>query len=358
MIYLDYNATAPLLPEVREAMNAWWGVPANPSSVHRFGQAAAAAVEAARADVAALLGVTPDRIVFTSGATEANHLGVRALAASRAGDVVYSAVEHPSVVAAARATGRARALPVTSDGRVRWADLPDSAALIAVQAVNHETGVAQDLDRARSEAASRGAPLHVDATQAIGRVELGSDLASMAVSAHKIGGPPGVGAWAVARGWPIVPLFPGTQERGRRAGTLNTAGIVGFAAACRVVGAERSAMRVRHVALADRLRAGISALGGRVVGADPVPAVTCAVFPGAAGELVVQALDLRGVAVSHGAACASGSLDPSPVLLAMGDADPRGAVRFSFGRATSDADIEGALAALAAVLPALAGSAG
>lgn len=360
MIYLDHNATSPLLDEVRAAMEPWWGRPANPASVHRAGQAAAVAVEQARSQVAALVDGNPAGVVFTSGATEANHFVIRG-AASRlesGQSVAVSAVEHPCVHAAAQLTKRPLdVIGVDGDGAVRVADIPERAGLVSVMAANHETGVLHDLTAVSARSEQVGAYVHVDAVQAAARVELdltGAD--AIVLSSHKMGGPPGVGCAVLADGEPFPALLTGgAQERGRRAGTVNVAGVVGFGAACAAALRDRAERRAHSERLALRLRAGLVALGARQVGgASRLHAVTCVVFPGVAGEAVVQALDLRGICVSHGAACSSGSLDPSPVLLAMADPDPRGGVRFSTGVSTTLAEIDATLAVLKDVVPLLA----
>lgn len=350
MIYLDHNATSPLLPEVLEAMRPWLGVPANPSSAHRAGQRAAVAVEAAREQVAALVGGAPAGVVFTSGATEANHTFLRGVGARV---VALSAVEHPSVRAAARASGaRVVEMPVDALGRVR--PEADEADVVCLMAANHETGVLQDLEAARRLARRLGARLHVDATQAAGRVPLDlGDIDGVVLSAHKLGGPGGVGALVLRDGDPFPPLLGGgSQERGRRAGTVNTAGVVGFGEACRLAALELDQRRRRWARQSERLRHGLRVLGARLVG-DPdrlLPNTTCVVFPGIPGEALVQALDLRGICVSSGAACASGSLEPSPVLLAMKDPEPGGGLRISLGPRSADDDVEALLAQLPEIL--------
>lgn len=355
MIYLDHNATSPLLPEVREAMEPWWGVAGNPASVHRAGQAAAAAVDRAREQVAALVGGDPAGVVFTSGATEANHTYLRGAVQGRPGPVVVSAIEHPCVHGAAEATGRpVQRLPAGRDGVVRLGDLPGGAALVSLMAANHETGVLQPVAEARRRVEGL---LHVDATQAAGRVPLDlSGVDGVVLSSHKLGGPGGVGALVLPDGEAFPALLTGgAQERGRRAGTVNTAGVVGFAAACRLARVELDARRERWAALSVRVREAVQGLGGRVVGARDrlLPNTTCAVFPGVAGESLVQALDLRGVCVSSGAACASGSIEPSPVLTAMGDPEPGGALRVSLGPRTTADEVDELVALLPEVLEAI-----
>jgi cysteine desulfurase len=358
VIYLDYNATSPVLPEVLDAMGPWLGVPANPASAHRAGQRAARAVERARAEVAALLESDPAGVVFTSGATEANHLFLRGVVRRdpRRRRVVVSPIEHPSVLAAAAAVaaegGFADRWSVGSDGVVRTTRVPEDTAAVSLMAANHETGVLQPLTEALARAHDVGAALHVDATQAAGRIPLDVPADAFVLSSHKLGGPAGVGALVLRDGGPFPALLSGgAQERGRRAGTVNTAGVVGFGEACRLA---RIALPSRSAAtrrLSDALREGLTALGGRLVGAQHrLPNTTCVVFPGLRGETIVQGLDLAGICASSGAACASGSLEPSPVLVAMGDPEPGGGVRFSLGWASTEEDVALALATLPSVL--------
>ena len=360
MIYLDHAATSPLLDEVREAMEPWFGVPANPSSVHAAGRAAAAAMDRAREEVALLLGRDPAGIVFVSGATEANHAAVRGLAALGVQRFAASPIEHPSVHAALRVAGVAvHALAVGASGRTA-VDLPDDVDGLVLMAVNHETGVRQPIDLAAGLVRSRGIRLHIDATQALaGGPVVGLDAAdTIALSAHKLGGPAGVGALSLRTGEPFPALFPGAQERGRRAGTANVAGVVGFGAACRIAAREGAARTARWAALAEAGHSAVVALGGRVVGdrAAASPAITTAVFPGppspaVRGDLLVQALDLAGIATSSGAACASGAIGPSPVLAAMGDPAPEGGLRVSLGPATTAGEIAALADALRGILP-------
>ncbi|MBW2253279.1 MAG: cysteine desulfurase [Deltaproteobacteria bacterium] len=355
MIYLDHNATSPLLPEVLEAMGPWLGTPANPASAHRAGQAAAAEVERAREHIATLVGGNPAGVVITSGATEANHTFLRGVVQQHPGRVVLSAIEHPSVLAAAEVGGGpVQVLDVQRSGVVRVPDLPPDTAVLSLMAANHETGVIQPLDQGRAATRAVGAALHVDATQAAGRIPLHLDDADgVVLSAHKLGGPGGVGALVLPDGAPFPPLLTGgSQERGRRAGTVHTAGAVGFGEACRLAHLELTSRRERWGTLSARIRARLRAIGARLVG-DPdllLPNTTCVVFPTLLGESLVQALDLRGVCVSSGAACASGSLEPSPVLLAMGDPEPQGALRISLGPQTTPAEVDAFLQVMDEVL--------
>ena len=347
-IYLDFNATAPLLPAVRVAFADALGVVGNPSSIHAEGRAARDLIERSRNQVAALVGRPREQIVFTSGGTEANALGVARLAhaAVRRGlprVAVTTAIEHPSLRAAIAALRR-------DAWEVRVVDpwrRPDLAGvgLVAVGLVNHELGTCADLSAFRGSAL-----LHVDAVQAAGKLDLATlEADAIAISAHKLGGPQGVGALItqideVAHDEPEA----GHQERGRRPGTENTLGIVGFGAAA---AAADPASWPAVAALGERLEAGLRAIEGvRIHGAETprIGGTINAGFSGALGESIVVALDLAGVAVATGAACTSGSVKPSPVLLALGlsEALARGAVRFSLGRSTTPEEIDEVLALL------------
>lgn len=356
MIYLDHAATSPMLPEVVEAMAPWLGVPANPASAHRAGQRAAAALQRAREQVAALLQRPVEGIVFTSGATEANHQAIRGLVALGAARVAASALEHPCVHGAIEASGSQRLqLPVDAAGRTLLEGIDDTIELLCLAAVNHETGVIQPVAAAVALAEQRGLWLHVDAAQGLGK-GLSQPLAqatTVAASAHKLGGPVGIGALSLRSGEPFPALLTGgAQERGRRAGTVSVAAAVGFGAAAVAALAEAGARRARWEHLAQLLRRGLVGLGGRLVGlgAERVPTHTCVVFDGVPGEALVQALDLQEIAVSSGAACASGSLEPSPVLVAMGDPHPEGALRVSLGPHSTRAEVERLLQVLPSVL--------
>jgi cysteine desulfurase len=355
-IYLDHNATSPLATAARDAiMAALRDAPGNPSSIHDEGRRARNLVEASRREVAALLGAAPGDIVFTSGGTEADRLGIAGLAAGR--PVAYAATEHPAVVGAAGATGRS--IAVDRDGVVELADLDralaDGAAVVAVAAANHETGALADLAAIAARARAAGARVHVDAVQAAGKRAMADVLAcadTVAISAHKLGGPSGVGALWIRPGVELAALpGGGHQEKGRRAGTENVAGIAGFGA---VAAGVDPADWPRVAALGERLEAGLVALGARVhgAGAPRVGGTINAGFPGVLGESVVIALDLAGVAASTGAACTSGTVAPSPVLLALGlsAVEARRAVRFSLGRTNTEAEIDRVLALLPRIL--------
>ncbi len=362
MIYLDHNATSPVLPEVREAMLRWLGVPANPSSAHQAGQAAAMAVDVAREQVAALVGGKPAGVVFTSGATEANHLFLRGAMQRQPGRLVVGPMEHPCVKGAAKAL-HGQGQPVTvlqadPQGRTVLPEaLPEGATVVSLMAANHETGVVQPFAELAAMARTAGAAMHVDATQFLGRLPWpeGLRVDGVAMSGHKLGGPPGIGALMLPDGEPFPPLYEGSQERGRRGGTVPTALAVGLGVACELALSQLQVRRQRWVRLREEIEAGIHRLGGRVIGAEVarVPQTTCAVFEGVRGESLVQALDLRGVCVSAGSACTSGSMKASEVLQAMGDPQPDGVLRVSLGPDSTRDDVQALLAALPDVLSAI-----
>lgn len=353
-IYLDFNATTPLCEAARAAIAGALEELGNPSSIHAEGRRARDRVERARNQVAALLGRPREQLVFTSGGTEANALGVQTLAAAALARglprvIARSPIEHPSLLAAVDALGwEVRTLEVSPDGVLRPRQL-DGVGVLAVAAVNHELGTVLDpsvLALARAE----GALIHVDAVQAAGKRSLELDADAIAISAHKLGGPQGAGAVALA----IDAETPsgGHQERGRRGGTENTLGIVGFGAAAAVVdlGGWPAV-----AALGERLEAGLRAIPDVRIhgaGAQRIGGTINAGFAGARGEAIVIALDLAGVAVSTGAACTSGTLQPSPVLRALGQSpdQAREAVRFSLGRSTTAEEIDRVLALLPAIV--------
>jgi cysteine desulfurase len=350
-VYLDHNATAPLRGPVRAAMLAALDL-ANPSSIHGPGRVAREAVERSRREVADLLGALPEEIVFTSGGTEGDHLCIRGLAraarrAGRPARVVSSVVEHPAVHGALdelAADGFAITLlpgaPVTPV-QLRAA-LDEDVVLVSLAAANHELGTLNPIAQLAAVARERGVLFHTDAVQAAGRIPFDvSAVDAATVSAHKLGGPKGVGAVYLRRGVAALPLLPGGhQERERRAGTENLAGIVGMGVACRL--AAELAPGIER--LRDRLEAQLLAIpGARRHGQGPrVPGTTNVGFDGAEGHLVLIGLDLEGICVSTGAACTSGSLRPSPVLLGLGltAEQARQAVRFSLGPENTEEEID------------------
>src|SRR5262252_5898807 len=356
-IYLDWNATAPLRSEARAAALAALDVIGNPSSVHGEGRAARRLVEQAREQVAALVGAEPRNVVFTSGGTEANMLALVPLAPRER--LLTSAIEHPSVLAGGRfSAGNVERLPVTGDGQIdltaleqRLAALGDRG-LVSIMAANNETGVIQPVAQAARLVHSAGGLLHVDAVQAAGRIgwdisAMGADLVTL--SAHKIGGPKGVGALIGRTGLDAFkPLITGGgQERGARAGTENVAGIAGFGAAAAAVCASLAAEAARMGALRERLETGLKAASPQVVvfgiEAERLPNTTLFAVPGMKAETAVIAFDLEGVAVSAGAACSSGKVQASHVLAAMGVPPQlaRAAVRVSLGPTITESDVDG-----------------
>jgi len=362
-IYLDNNATTPVLPEVFEAMRPYFGEQfGNASSIHHHGQQTRAAVEDARESVAALLGCRASEIVFTSGGTEADNLAIAGLVG--AGDhVITSSIEHHAVLLACKHMEEIGAevtvLPV--DGRclvdaddVRRALRPNTK-LISVMMANNETGVLQPVEEVGRIAAEAGVCFHTDAVQAAGKVEIdvkriGCDVLS--ISGHKMHAPQGVGALCVRKGLRLQPLFyGGRHERSRRAGTENVPGIVGLGKAAEMAKAalDRGDDK-KMAAMRDRLQQGILAqVEDAAVNGDGAARVpnTCSIhFDYIDGEAMVIALDLKGVAVSTGAACSSGAIEPSHVLVAMGlrPDQARASIRFSLGKQTVADDIDIALA--------------
>jgi cysteine desulfurase len=351
-VYLDHNASAPLRPESREAMRAALDLVGNPSSAHREGARGRSLIERARAEVAALIGAAPAEIVFTSGATEANNLALRGVRAVRPGALVTTAIEHASVRETATALGDVVTVEADGDGRIA-ADAVVAAcgpgtALVSVGLANGEVGSIAPVGEIARALVGRGILLHSDAAQAAGRMPvdvagLGVDLLSL--SAHKLGGPTGVGALWVRRGIALRPgMTGGPQERDRRAGTENVVGIAGFGAAARAARRELATMPGRVAALRDRLWQGIrDALPDAVLNGpadEPrLPNTLNVAIPGVAGESLLVLLDLAGIAASLGSACAAGAPAPSHVLRAMGrtEADARNGLRLSLGP-TSTAD--------------------
>jgi cysteine desulfurase len=343
----------------------------NPSSLHREGQRARAAIERAREQVAALVHARPDEVIFTSGGTEGDHLAILGAAWARRADgtrIAISAIEHHAVHGAAEVLSEqgwtVDHLPVAAAGYLDPAAFAPAAGtvLASLMLANNETGVLQPVAEFTRRAHEAGLRVHCDAVQGAGKVAidieaLGVDY--LVISAHKMGGPKGAGALIARRGAPLTPLFRGSaHERGRRGGTENLPGIVGLGAAAECAARDLAGESTRLLALRNRLEAGIRIfLRGAVIHGETAPRLPNTVnvsFPGARSDHLLMALDARGVAVSAGAACASGAVEPSPVLSAM--AVPRpiaiGAVRLSMGRTTSEAEVDELLGALAEAVPA------
>jgi cysteine desulfurase len=361
--YFDWNATAPLRPQAAEALREALSVPGNPSSVHAEGRAARRLVEEAREEVAVLVAARSGDVFFTSSGTEANMLALTP--AIQTADerlprekLLISAIEHSSVRTGGRfPRGAVADIAVDADGRVDLAALADALAgtarpLVSIMLANNETGVVQPVAQAAAIVHAAGGLLHVDAVQAAGRIAcdinaLGADL--LTLSAHKIGGPKGVGALIRAREdihFPDPLIRGGGQERGLRAGTENVAGIAAFGAAAAAVRGQGAAEADHMLALRDRLETGLKAVasGVAIFGAavERLPNTTLFAAQGMKAETAVISFDLEGIAVSSGAACSSGKVQPSHVLAAMGVSPTltRGAVRLSLGWTTTETDIE------------------
>ncbi|WP_165187300.1 cysteine desulfurase family protein [Caulobacter soli] len=349
-IYLDYNATAPIRPEARDAVLRAFEAAGNPSSVHASGRAARDLVETARKQVADLVGVVPGSVTFVSGGTESNALAIGSAAFAGFNRIIVSEGEHDGVLETAAASGlQVLKMPLDADGvaRLDWLEeaLSDEGrALVCLMLANNETGVIQPIAQAAALVRAADGWLHVDAVQAAGKMAidftaLGAD--TMALSAHKLGGPQGVGALVAGTRATIVrQQHGGGQERGRRAGTENVAGIAGFGAAAMAAARDLPSMANQGTwrdALADRVKAaGATVLGE---GAERLPQTLCLAAEGFASQIQVMNLDLAGVMVSAGSACSSGKVKASRVVDAMGRADLAPfALRVSGGWASTEQD--------------------
>ena len=369
-VYLDHAATTPLLPEAAAALVDALARVGNPSSLHSSGRRARRAIEEAREQVAASLGSGPSEVLFTAGGTEADNLAVKGLYwARRSADprrrrVLASAVEHHAVLdpvlwLAEHEAAEICWLPVDAVGRVRMdaleqalADDPESIALLTVMWANNEVGTVQPIAEIAALARRVGVPVHSDAVQAFGQLELDfadSGVDCLTVSSHKIGGPLGVGALIARRGLDLTPvLHGGGQERGARSGTLDTPAITAFGVAAAIAAADRPQVAPRLAGLRDDLVAAVRrAVPEAVPRGDPDPAGRLPgnahfTFPGCEGDSLLYLLDARGVECSTGSACQAGVPQPSHVLLAMGvsEREARGALRFSLGRTSTAAEVD------------------
>jgi cysteine desulfurase len=362
-VYLDHAATTPVREEVFEAMKPFYGPRfGNPSSTHRWGREARAALDEARERVGRCLGARPDEICFTSGGTEGDNLAIlgawRALKAKGRKAVLTTPIEHKAILGAvhqaAHEGAEERFLGMTPDGvvdRKSFDDLMDDAvAVCSTMWVNNEIGTIQPVPEMATKAKERGAFFHTDAVQAFGKVSIDAQKQQfdfLTISGHKIGAPKGIGALFIRRGTSIEPLMHGgTQDRGRRPGTENVAAAVGLARAAELTLAECEANCARLRLLRDRLEAGIlervpdAVVHGR--GAERAPHILNLSVPGTDSESLLMALDLRGIAASGGSACQSGSIDPSHVLAAMGVRPDlaSAAIRMSLGSLTTDHSID------------------
>lgn len=373
-VYLDNSATTAMAPEVIEAMLPYFAQEmGNAQSVHSFGQRAKAAVEKARREVAALINASPAEIVFVSGGTEADNLAVRGIAEAHRDHgrhIITTRIEHPAVLATCEALesegSRVTYLPVTQAGLVSMDDLrqaiDDETVLVSIMLANNETGTIQPVEAIAgivNEARARGLNhirLHTDAVQAVGKIpvdveQLGVDLLSM--SAHKFHGPKGIGAVYVRKGTRLAKLlYGGHHERDRRAGTENVAGIVGLGKAAELARTHLSDRSSRMRELRDSLESRVTSMIPRVrINGDldrRVPNISNMSFDGVDGESLLIAMDLKGIAVSTGSACASGSLEPSHVLQALGLSreQVRGSLRFSLSAYTTRDELEYAVSVL------------
>jgi cysteine desulfurase len=362
-VYLDYSATTPVRPEVAKAMARYWEDEyGNPSSIHSYGRAARVAVEEARRKLLGALGAAAGRLVFTGSGSESDCLAILGFARRRPGGcVIRSSIEHKAVIQSTKALAAGgydvRVAPVKTDGTVDVEQLAglmpedERPTLVSVMWANNETGVIQPMTALAELCHERGATLHSDAVQALGKVALEVDALGInlvAVSAHKLGGPKGIGALYVGGALELEPMvYGGGQESRLRAGTENVAGIVGFAEAAAVAASELEAETARLTTLRDRLYTGLhEKLPGIAVNGGTaqqrLPNVLNISVPGIDLEGVLTALDLEGICVSSGSACSTGSVEPSHVIVAMGGESElaRNAIRLSLGWRTRAEEIE------------------
>ena len=367
-VYMDNNATTPLHPEVKEELVKAMEVFGNPSSMHQFGQAAKVMMKEARESVASFIGSSPEEIIFTGSGSEANNTVLSILAcparqcsfsgASKYNKVITSVIEHPCVMETVKCLSdrsiEVKYINVDKYGKIKMDELEQELkkgpALVSIMTANNEIGTIQDIKKISEIVHQYGSLFHTDAVQAVGKIpidvnDLGVDFLTM--SAHKIYGPKGIGALYIHRDTPFCPLIRGGhQEGGRRAGTENTLGIVGFGKAVQLRKEEMTVEHDRLLKYKEKLREGLKNRIEHIYfnghPEDSLANTLNVSFPGAEGESILLYLDLEGIAVSTGSACASGSLDPSHVLLSTGIPieNAHGSIRISMGRETSEEDID------------------
>ncbi len=363
-VYFDHNSTTALKPQVLQAMLPWLSQTAgNATSRHIYGRNVRDAVEAARKQIAECVGVQASQVVFTSGGTEANNFAVKGITANLTpGQILVSAIEHPCVSRPAQALAwhdwQVQSIKVNAQGVLDLADaeqkLNTRTGLVSAMLANNETGAIQPIAELAAFTKAKGALLHTDAVQAFGKLEVdfgALGVNAMTISSHKIGGPVGIGALILDKRVDIAPLLHGGgQERGLRSGTENVAGIVGFAAACKLAVETLKTRGLAQTILRDKLEVGLQNLNAVIFGqqAQRLPNTSFFAIPNIEGETLVTALDKAGYAVASGSACSSDSTEPSHVLLAMG-VDPdlaRSAVRVSLGETNTETEVQGFLKAL------------
>jgi cysteine desulfurase len=364
-VYIDYNATTPLRPEVKSALIEDLDIFGNASSMHASGRLAHNRIEEARGAISALIGSKDGKLVFTSGGSESNNTVFQTMrrlvdsgSSSGRGDVFVSAIEHPCVMNSAQDLKElgfnVKVLPVDEYGKLKIdeleKDLSDKTLLVSVMAANNEIGTVQDIKKITALVKNAGAFMHIDAVQAVGKIPINVDdlgVDYLTISAHKIYGPKGIGALYVKKGSPLLPLVHGGhQENGLRAGTYNNGGILGFGKAAQLALSELEKYGREIAALRDKLRRGLEEkipnikINGHPT--DVLPNTLNVSFPGAEGESILLTMDIQGIEASTGSACASGSLEPSHVLMAtgLGPELAHSSIRFSLGWGITEDDID------------------
>jgi cysteine desulfurase len=366
-LYLDYNATTPLHPEVEKELIEAFRIFGNPSSMHSFGRSARKKIEAARASVAACINAQPDEIIFVGSGSEANNTVLNLVTCRgslcrgfplKRSEVITSTIEHPCIMNTSRCLAQRGVnihfIDVDEYGRVNLNQLKENigekTGIVSIMYANNEIGTIQEIKEIARIAHENGALMHTDAVQAVGKIPVdvkALDVDFLSMSGHKMYGPKGIGALYVKKGTPFCPfIHGGHQETGRRAGTENTIGIIGFGKAVEMLAFEMDEVSMRCALYKEKLKTGIQTsipdikFNGHPV--ESLPNTLNVSFFGAEGEAILLYLDMEGIAVSTGSACASGSLDPSHVLLAsgLGAELAHGSIRISMGRGTTEADID------------------